>query len=102
MATYFEGIIIIFFVSMYARLWFIARHLERIHDCLHNFEERAFRQEDEVQVELPNGNLRVMGLEEFMDEFGFDPRKEETPTTEEIEANVSEVDAWDNDTNTKL
>ncbi|MBO58418.1 MAG: hypothetical protein CMA77_05435 [Euryarchaeota archaeon] len=103
MATYwFEGIILVFLVGIYARLWFISRHLDEIHDCLHHFEERAFRQDDEVQVEMPNGNLRVMGLEEFMDEFGFDPRQEEPPTTEEIETNVSEIEAWDNDTNTKL
>ena len=76
------------------RIWFLARHLDEVHDCLHNFEERAFNTDDEVRVH-EGSNLRVLGLEEFMDEFGFDPRKEETPSTEK-KANSSEIDAWDN------
>jgi len=38
--------------------------------------------------------MRVMGLEEFMDEFGFDPRGEQ-PAEENI-ANADEIEAWDN------
>jgi hypothetical protein len=47
------------------------------------------------QVHVDDGkNLRVMGLEEFMDEFGFDPRGEQP--AEEHKANAAEIDAWDN------
>jgi hypothetical protein len=48
------------------------------------------------QVHVDDGkNLRVMGLEEFMDEFGFDPR--ESPPQEKDKANSEEIDAWDNE-----
>jgi len=40
-------------------------------------------------------NFHIMGLEEFKDRFGFDPRGEETPATDE-KASASEIDAWDN------
>ena len=77
------------------RIWFLARHLEEVHDCLHIFEDRVFNTDEEVHVQ-EGSNLRVMGLEDFMDEFGFDPRKQETPDTVSDKANTSEIDAWDN------
>ena len=50
---------------------------------------------DEVQVN-DGENFHIMGLEEFKDRFGFDPRGEETPSTDEKKASASEIDAWDN------
>ncbi|MBT4407784.1 MAG: hypothetical protein HOC79_07940 [Euryarchaeota archaeon] len=91
---WFEAITLFMLFGISGRIWFLARHLDEVHDCLHNFEERAFNTDDEVRVH-EGSNLRVLGLEEFMDEFGFDPRKEETPSTEK-KANSSEIDAWDN------
>jgi len=37
--------------------------------------------------------MRVMGLDEFMEEFGFDPRQSEE---ESLEANVAAISEWDN------
>ena len=91
---WFEAITLFMLFGISGRIWFLARHLDEVHDCLHNFEERAFNTDDEVRVH-EGSNLRVLGLEEFMDEFGFDPRKEETPSTDE-KASASEIDAWDN------
>ena len=39
------------------------------------------------------GKMRVVGLEEFIEEFGFDPRQTED---EALEANVAAVAEWDN------
>lgn len=39
------------------------------------------------------GKMRVVGLEEFIEEFGFDPRQTEDET---LEANVAAVAEWDN------
>ena len=47
----------------------------------HHFEDRVFNPQEEVHVH-EGRNLRVMGLEEFMDEFGFDPRTAENEDEE--------------------
>ncbi len=89
---WFEAIVLFMLFGISGRIWFLARHLDEVHDCLHNFEEQVF---DPEQVHVNEGNnLRVMGLEDFMDEFGFDPRKE--PLDEEESANTAAIEAWDN------
>ena len=93
MAEVFEAVVLLFLVGIYLRLWFVARHLAELHDCFHIFEDRVFNQEHEVHVQ-EGSNLRVMGLEDFMDEFGFDPRNE--PLDEEESANTAAIEAWDN------
>ncbi|MBP98507.1 hypothetical protein CMK18_21360 [Candidatus Poribacteria bacterium] len=92
---WFEAITLFMLFGISGRIWFLARHLEEVHDCLHIFEDRVFNTDEEVHVH-EGSNLRVMGLEDFMDEFGFDPRKQETPDTVREKANTSEIDAWDN------
>lgn len=89
---WFEAIVLFMLFGISGRIWFLARHLDEVHDCLHNFEERVFDPE-QVQVQ-EGGNLRVMGLEDFMDEFGFDPRKE--PLGEDDDSNTAAIKAWDN------
>ena len=89
---WFEAIVLFMLFGISGRIWFLARHLDEVHDCLHNFEERAFDPE-QVQVQ-EGGNLRVMGLEDFMDEFGFDPRN--APLDEEESSNTAAIEAWDN------
>ena len=49
--------------------------------------------QDEVHVD-DGKRLRVMGLEDFMDEFGFDPRQ---PPEEVPQDNRKEIEAWDNE-----
>ncbi len=89
---WFEGIVIFMLLGISARVFLLARHLDEVHDCLHNFEERAF---DPEQVHIHEwSNLRVMGLEDFMDEFGFDPRNE--ALDEEEPSNTAAIEAWDN------
>jgi|TARA_R110000824_G_scaffold10078_7_gene44757 hypothetical protein len=91
---WFEVITLFMLFGISGRIWFLARHLGEVHDCLHYLEDRIFN-EDEVQVNDAQGNLRVMALEEFVDEFGFDPRDKEPQTTDE-KASASEIEAWDN------
>ena len=92
---WFEAIVLFMLFGISGRIWFLARHLDEVHDCLHILEERIFNPDDEVHVNDGRGNVRVMGLEEFGDEFGFDPREQETPATVG-EDNKLEIDAWDN------
>ena len=49
--------------------------------------------QEEIHVD-DGRNLRVMGLEEFMDEFGFDPRN--PPGEDEDPDNCKAVAEWDN------
>jgi len=76
------------------RIYFMGKELKEFHDCFHHFEEHLVNPQDQVHVD-DGKNLRVMGLEEFMDEFGFDPR--ESPPQEKDKANSEEIDAWDNE-----
>ena len=50
--------------------------------------------QEEVRVHEGN-NLRVMGLEDFMDEFGFDPRQQ-VEEQEREQDNRKEIEDWDN------
>jgi len=50
--------------------------------------------QDEVHVD-DGKNLRVMGLEEFMDEFGFDPRNPSVDDEDDPD-NRKAVAEWDN------
>jgi hypothetical protein len=90
---WFEVIVIFMLLGISGRIYFMGRELKHFHDCFHIFAERVFSQDDEVHVG-DGKNMRVMGLEEFMDEFGFDPRGE--PPAQEHKANAAEIEAWDN------
>ena len=91
---WFEAIVIFMLLGISGRVFLLARYFSHFNECFQRFEERVFNQEDEVHVG-DGKSMRVMGLEEFMDEFGFDPREAETPATDR-KANASEIDAWDN------
>ena len=58
----------------------------------HAFESRIFP-EGMVNPQTGDGMMRVLGLDEFIEEFGFDPRQSED---EALEANVAAVSEWDN------
>ena len=92
---WFQPIVIAFLVGIYARLWFALREIACMHDALHEIHDHVFMREHEVQVG-DGENFHVMDLEEFMDRFGFDPRKTEPPSTDDGKANASEIEAWDN------
>ena len=94
---WFESIVIFMLFGISARIWFMARHLEYFHDCFHHFEDRVFNPQEEVHVH-EGSNLRVMGLEDFMDEFGFDPRNHtpEMELEETDEDNRKAIEEWDN------
>ena len=91
---WFEAIVIFMLLGISGRVFLLARRFEDFHNCFQHFEERVFSQDHEVHVD-DGKSMRVMGLEQFMDEFGFDPREAETPDTAG-KANTSEIDAWDN------
>ncbi len=90
---WFEGFVIFMLFGISARIWFMARHLEQFHDCFHHFEDRVFNPQEEVHVD-DGRTVRVMGLEDFMDEFGFDPRHAEDEETDED--NRKAIEEWDN------
>jgi len=73
------------------RIYFMANELRDFHDCFHHFEEQVMNPQEEVRVQ-DGSNMRVMGLEDFMDEFGFDPRN----PPEKEEDNRKEIEDWDN------
>jgi len=81
-------------MGMYARLWFVMREIKCIHDLVHEIHDHVFMKPNDIQVS-DGDNFHVMELEEFMDKFGFDPRQEKTPATDE-KASASEIEAWDN------
>ncbi len=93
---WFEAIVLFMLFGISGRIWFLARHLDEVHDCLHNLEDRIFNEDDEIQVQDGQGNVRIMGLEQFMEEFGFDPREQEPQNAEIDEANKKAIDEWDN------
>ena len=89
-----EVFVIFMLLGISVRIYFMGKELKEFHDCFHHFEEHLVNPQDQVHVD-DGKNLRVMGLEEFMDEFGFDPR--ESPPQEKDKANSEEIDAWDNE-----
>ena len=91
---WFEIFVIFMLLGISVRIYFMGKELKEFHDCFHHFEEHLVNPQDQVHVD-DGKNLRVMGLEEFMDEFGFDPR--ESPPQEKDKANSEEIDAWDNE-----
>lgn len=91
---WFEFVVIFALLGIFIRLHYVAQELKEFHDCFHHFEEQLMNPQDEVHVD-DGKTLRVMGLEEFMDEFGFDPR--ESPSQEKDKSNSEEIDAWDNE-----
>ena len=93
---WFEGVVIFMLLGISGRIFLMARQLENFHDCFHHFEDRVFNQDEEVHVD-DGRTVRVMGLEDFMDEFGFDPRHAESEDMEEDdEDNRKAIEEWDN------
>tara|TARA_B100002019_G_scaffold29985_1_gene23954 strand:+ start:9896 stop:10180 length:285 start_codon:yes stop_codon:yes gene_type:complete len=90
---WFEAIVIFMLLGISGRLYKMGRELSDFHDCFHHFEEQLMNPQDEVHVD-DGKRLRVMGLEDFMDEFGFDPRQ---PPEEVFQDNRKEIEAWDNE-----
>ena len=90
---WFEGFVIFMLLGISGRIFFMAKELRDFHDCFHHFEDKIFNPEDEVRVH-EGSTMRVMGLEDFMDEFGFDPRQE--TEDEEDPDNRKAVAEWDN------
>lgn len=91
---WFEAIVIFMLLGISGRIYLMGRELKDFHDCFHHFEEHLMNPQEQVHVD-DGKKLRVMGLEEFMDEFGFDPR--EGQPAEEHKANAAEIEAWDNE-----
>ncbi len=91
---WFEFVVILALLGIFVRLHYVAKELSDFHDCFHHFEERLMNPQDEVHVD-DGRNLRVMGLEEFMDEFGFDPRKPPMDEGDDPD-NRKAVAEWDN------
>ena len=91
---WFEAIVIFMLLGISGRIFFMAKELREFHDCFHRFEEQVINSQEEVHVD-DGKRLRVMGLEEFVDEFGFDPRQ---PPVDEGDApdNRKEIAEWDN------
>lgn len=84
--------VVFMLLGIAGRMFFMRRELNAFHECFHDFESRIFPE----GMENPNtgeGMMRVMGLEEFMEEFGFDPRQSED---EALEANIAAISEWDN------
>ena len=90
---WFEGFVIFMLLGISGRIFFMAKELRDFHDCFHYFEDKVFNPEDEVRVH-EGSSMRVMGLEDFMDEFGFAPRQE--IEDEEDPDNCKAVAEWDN------
>ncbi len=90
---WFEAIVILMLLGISGRIYMMSRELSDFHDCFHHFEERVMNPQEEIHVD-DGRNLRVMGLEEFMDEFGFDPRN--PPQEDEDPDNRKAVAEWDN------
>ena len=93
--NWLEITVIVFFVAMYARMWFIMRDFHRLTNMVHDLHDHVFMQTGDVQVG-DGDNFHVMSLEDFKDRFGFDPRGEEPPNTYDGKASASEIEAWDN------
>jgi hypothetical protein len=91
---WFEGFVIFMLLGISGRIFFMAKELRDFHDCFHRFEEQVMNPQEEVRVHEGN-NLRVMGLEDFMDEFGFDPRQQ-VEEQEREQDNRKEIEDWDN------
>ena len=91
---WFEFVVILGLLGIFVRLHYIAKELSDFHDCFHHFEEQLMNPQDEVHVD-DGKNLRVMGLEEFMDEFGFDPRNPSVDDEDDPD-NRKAVAEWDN------
>lgn len=90
---WFEAIVIFMLLGISGRIYMMGRELSDFHDCFHHFEDHILNPQDEVHVD-DGKRLRVMGLEAFMDEFGFDPRQ---PPEELPQDNRKEIEAWDNE-----
>jgi len=90
---WFEAVVIFMLLGISGRIYMMSRELTDFHDCFHRFEEQVMNPQEQVHVE-DGKNLRVMGLEDFMDEFGFDPRN--PPVEKSDTDNRKEIAEWDN------
>ena len=85
-------IIIFFLVGIYARSWFVIRDMKCIHDLVHEIHDHVFMQTGVVQVG-DGENFHVMGLDDFVDRFGFDPT--EPKPDKSGKADSVTIEAWD-------
>ena len=96
MLGWIEIIPIIFVMGIYGRLWFLIRDFKALYTMVSDMHDHVFMKTGDVQVG-DGDNFQVLSLDEFMDRFGFDPRDEQTPATDEKKkASSSEIEAWDN------
>jgi hypothetical protein len=72
------------------RVFFMHRELNEFHDCFQDMESRIF---SKTPTTDGSSSARVLTLEEFITEFGFDPRHS---TESDNSAAVAE---WDNANN---
>jgi len=90
---WFEVTMLMFFVSLYVRMWFVMRDIRNMNKKVHEIHAHVFMQAGDIQVG-DGDNYQVMSLEQFKDHFGFDPTSEKTPATDK--ASSEEIEAWDN------
>ncbi len=72
------------------RIFFMRRELNEFHACFHDMESRIF---PDSPTKEGSSSARVLTLEEFITEFGFDPRQSEESD------NSAAVAEWDNANN---
>ena len=87
-----RAFVVFMLLGIAGRMFFLRRELNEFRECFHAFESRIFP-EGMVNPQTGEGVMRVLGLDEFIEEFGFDPRQSED---EALEANVAAVSEWDN------
>jgi|FLOH01.1.fsa_nt_gi hypothetical protein len=92
----FEVVVLIFFLSIYVRMWFVMRDFKYLYNRVNELHANVFMEPGDIQVG-DGDNYQVMSLDEFTDRFGFDPRDAETTPTTVEKASSEVIDAWDND-----
>jgi hypothetical protein len=90
---WFEVTVLMFFISIYVRMWFVMRDFKYLYNKVNELHAHVFMEPGDIQVG-DGDNYQVMSLEQFKDQFGFDPTEEKTPATDK--ASSEEIDAWDN------
>tara|TARA_R110000822_G_C15084635_1_gene470046 strand:+ start:134 stop:430 length:297 start_codon:yes stop_codon:yes gene_type:complete len=92
----FEVVVLIFFLSIYVRMWFVMRDFKYLYNRVNELHAHVFMEPGDIQVG-DGDNYQVMSLDEFTDRFGFDPRDAETTPATDGKASSEVIDAWDND-----
>ena len=89
---WFPFLVILVFMGIYGRLWFVIRDIKCIHDLVHDLHDHVFMGENEVQYN-DGKDFHVMALDDFVDKFGFDPTQQEPDTSDK--ADSATIKAWD-------